>query len=82
MRWWWLLGAAGLFLVAAAAIWNAFQSPQFMVAAAGLVVATIWRLVAPQIAKRMTPEQEAAMAECHRRNGRWDPVKKRCDNLK
>lgn len=32
----------------------------------------------PVLARRMTPEQEAAFQDCMRRGGEWDHVRKRC----
>lgn len=32
----------------------------------------------PVLARRMTPEQEAAFQDCMRRGGEWDHARKRC----
>ena len=62
-----LLGlGGGAFLVA--------QRPSFWL---GLATA-VFTAVLPLLAKRMTPEQEKAMQDCHRRGGEWDHIRKRC----
>ena len=62
-----LLGlGGGAFLVA--------QRPSFWLGLATAVFTT----VLPLLAKRMTPEQEKAMQDCHRRGGEWDHIRKRC----
>ena len=59
------IGAGG-FLVA--------QRPAFWIGLAWEVV----RAIIPILAKRMTPEQEKALQECHRRGGEWDHFRKKC----
>jgi hypothetical protein len=59
------LGAGG-FLVA--------QRPSFWL---GIFSAAFTALL-PHITKRMTPEQEKALQECHRRGGNWDHFRKKC----
>lgn len=59
------IGAGG-FLVA--------QRPTFWL---GMLSAAFTSLL-PHLAKRMTPEQEMALQECHRRGGEWDHFKKKC----
>lgn len=64
-------------LVAGLAIGTYFvaRSPSFWVD----MITHVVRGLVPILNKRMTPEQEAAWRDCIRRNGRWDPIKKRCD---
>ena len=59
------LGAGGFLVV---------QRPSFWL---GIFSAALTSLL-PHITKRMTPEQEKALQECHRRGGNWDHFRKKC----
>jgi hypothetical protein len=59
------LGAGGFLVV---------QRPSFWL---GIFSAALTGLL-PHITKRMTPEQEKALQECHRRGGNWDHFRKKC----
>ena len=60
----------GAFLVA--------QRPAFWVEFGSRVAKSLWPLLLALVAKRMTADQEAALADCLRRGGTWDHVRKRC----
>ncbi len=62
MRWLWLIG---LLLLAAACggLFYAFSNPGFLVGLAGAVGGLVWQAIAPQITKRMTPDDEKAFNE-------------------
>jgi len=66
----WLIAAVLLF-VAAASTWFAFQSPEFLAALGTIAATAVWKAVAPAIAQRMTPEEEAEFRR-EQRAGRGD----------
>ena len=59
MNIWWLVGAA-LFGVAALSVYGAFQSPEFVMGLFGAMLVAGYKAIEPVLAKRMTPEDEAA----------------------
>ena len=61
----WAVGAV-LLAVAALAVYSAFQSPAFVAGLTGLAAAAAWKAIAPAVAKRMPPDEEAA----------WRPAEK------
>jgi hypothetical protein len=63
------IGAGGFLVV---------QRPAFWVGIAQVVIVKLFPYIAAYMAKRMTPEQEAAYQECVRRGGEWDSFRKRC----
>lgn len=63
------VGAAG-FLVA--------QRPSFWFGLGTVALQAAFKAILPHLAKRMTPEQEAAFRDCVRRGGEWDYHRKRC----
>lgn len=73
----WLSGAL-LLLVAAAGVWFASQSPTFVAGIVALAAGAAWKAMAPKVARRMSPEQEAEFQRCMRRGGEWDHIRKRC----
>lgn len=72
------IAAAVLLTIGGAAVWFAFQRSDFVAGLVAAAAAAAWKAIAPQIAKRMSPEDEARWRDCQRRGGRWDARKKRC----
>jgi len=77
MKFLWIAVAA-LFGVAAFAVWFSFRDPVFITGLVAAAVASFVNAIKPTILKRMTPEQEKKMQECHRRGGTWDNFRKKC----
>lgn len=77
MRVIWVIGAI-LLAVAAAAVWFAFQRPDFVGGLIAVAAAAAIKAALPQVTKRMPPEKEAEWRDCMRRGGEWDYRKKRC----
>ena len=50
------------------------QRPSFWFGLGVVAFKAVW----PYLSRRMTPEQEKAMRDCHRRGGEWDHIRKRC----
>lgn len=75
-KWW--LAAAAIFLVAAASVWFAFQSPEFVAGLTSIAVAAAWKALAPKIAQRKTPEEEAKHQKAFRA-GREDQYNRKRD---
>jgi hypothetical protein len=50
------------------------QRPTFWFGLGVVMFKAAW----PYLSKRMTPEQEKAMQDCHRRGGEWDHIRRRC----
>jgi len=73
----WLILAA-LAAAAAASVWLAFQSPDFVAGLTVIAVAAAVKASIPQITKRMKPDQEKAFRDCVRRGGEWDHFRKKC----
>ena len=73
----WLIFAV-FCVVAAAAVWGAFQSPDFVAGLIAVAMGAAVKAVMPSVAKRMSPEKEAAFRDCVRRGGEWDAIRKRC----
>ena len=65
MNIWWLVGAA-LFGVAALSVYGAFQSPEFVMGLFGAMLVAGYKAIEPVLAKRMTPEDEAAWRAAER----------------
>lgn len=70
-----LLAGLALLVFFCVAAYFAARSPAFWVGLAKEVAKSI----APIIAKRMPPDQEAAWRDCVRRNGKWNHQKRRCE---
>lgn len=72
MRWLWICGAL-LFLVAAAAIWVAFQRPDFVAGLVAIAIAAAWKAMAPALAKDFSPERakEVSAAVREGRDPEW-----------
>ena len=47
-------------IVAAGSVWFAFQRPDFVAGLVAIAAAAAWQAFGPSLAKRMTPEDEAA----------------------
>jgi len=62
MKWLWL-GGAVILAVAAAATWFAFHRPDFVAGLVAVAGAALWKALAPAIAKRKPPEEEALWRE-------------------
>lgn len=73
----WLIAAA-LAAVAAASIWVAFQSPEFVAGLTVVAVGAAVKAAAPVVTKRMSQDHEKAMRDCFRRGGEWDNFRKKC----
>ena len=71
----WLLCV--FFLIAAASVWRAFQSPTFVASLTTLAATAAVKAIFPKVAKRMTPEEEQRWRDTIARGEEWDPVKKR-----
>jgi hypothetical protein len=66
-----LLGlGAGAYMVA--------QRPAFWIEFGSRSLAVLWPHVLKYVTKRMSPEDEQRMQECHRRGGEWDNFRKKC----
>ena len=66
-----LLGiGAGGFLVA--------RRPTFWATLGGVLLQRAWPYITAYVTRRNTAEVEQQMADCVRRGGEWDNVKKRC----
>ena len=63
-------------LVAAVIIYA--RQPSFWIEFGWRVFVKLAPYIWKYIAKRMTPEEEAAMQKCFRSGGTWDPVRKKC----
>lgn len=76
MRVIWVIGAV-LLAVAAAAVWFAFQRPDFVGGLIAVAAAAAIKAALPQITKRMPPEEEAEWRKAERagRGDEW--LKKR-----
>lgn len=61
MKWLWI-GGALLVLVAAAAVWYAFNDPAFVAGLSAIAAAAAWKAIAPEIAKS-SPETQARRDE-------------------
>ncbi len=66
----WLTGAA-LLGVAALSVWTAFRNPAFVSGLAKIAIGAAWKAVAPQVARRMSPEEESRWRAAQRA-GRGD----------
>lgn len=58
MRWLWL-GGAVILAVAAAAVWFAFQRPEFVAGIVGIAAVALWTALARAIAMRKADAEEA-----------------------
>ncbi len=76
MNIWWLAWAA-LFGVAAFSVYGAFHSPEFVLGLGAAMLVAGYKAIAPAIAKRMTPAQEAELHQATRRAQEWDHLRKR-----
>lgn len=76
MRWLWI-GGAVLLGIGAVSVYLAFQSPTFVAGLTALAAGAVWKALAPAVAQRMTPEQEAEFHKATRRAQEWDPFNKR-----
>ncbi len=71
MTWlWWIIGAA-LLGVAALSVWGAFRNPAFIAGLAKIAAGAALQAVIPKVARRMSPEDEAAWRAAERA-GRGD----------
>ena len=77
MKWIWLIFAA-LAAAAAAAVWSAFQSPDFVAGLTALAIGAAVKAVMPAIAKPMSQADQKAFRDCVRRGGEWDHIRKKC----
>ena len=74
MNWLEIVAIAVLLIGVGAGGYLVAQRPSFWY---GLAV-VVFKAALPHLAKRMTPEQEKAFQDCHRRGGQWDHIRKRC----
>lgn len=77
MNWFWLILAA-LAVAAAAAVWIAFQSPDFVAGLTAVAIGAAVKAAMPAVTKRMSQDQEKAFRDCVRRGGEWDHIRKKC----
>lgn len=77
MIWLWAILAA-LAAAAAASVWFAFQSPDFVAGLTAIAIGAAVKAAMPAVTKRMSPEKEKAFRDCVRRGGEWDPIRKKC----
>lgn len=54
------------------------RSPSFWVGLGAAMFNAAFPAIVQAVAKRMTPEQEAAFHDCVRRGGEWDHIRKKC----
>jgi len=72
------LTCAILAVVAAASVWFAFQSPDFVTGLVLIAAGAAVKAAVPAVTKRMKPDQEKAFRDCVRRGGEWDSFRKKC----
>lgn len=66
----------GLGLIAGAFIFA--RRPSFWIEFGWRIFEQLRPLIWAYVSKRMKPEDERAMQDCHRRGGTWDPHRKKC----
>ena len=77
MKWFWLIFAV-LTAAAAATVWFAFQSPDFVAGLTAIAIGAAVKAVMPVIAKPMSQADQKAFRDCVRRGGEWDHIRKKC----
>ncbi len=78
MTWLEAIAVLILFLGLGGGAFMVAQRPSFWIGLGKAAFTAALPAIVKVLSKRMTPEQEAALRDCHRRGGEWDHIRKKC----